>query len=655
MKKKKIIILLSLLLLFSPIVIVVILYSTNIENTDLVKKQVIDFVYDEFHVNAVIEGNCDFKINNGYNIEIDKLILKNISDTISHVYIDNVTLLINEQRNNISVNFKKADIIRNGTSTNIMINNDTDLSNIILSYIEKVGTITKTGKKYKITSDVIVIENSNDKSITKYYDSTLSLNDKIDLKTLLYEEKYPFLLGIDIIKKQGVQNTHEISIRGVANSEKHSLDHNSNINITDTDITFDSHIVLSSADNNNEKQSCNIVLNRIDDKLAISHKFNFKDLSIEGKSSLIYKDNVSFIKNIIETYSGVTTQNGDISITGIEVKNADLAIKSNTISGNFYTANIGMDDLSPALNFFFDSYKYKRINTVFLRDIQGSFVLEIEDLQYNNHYVGDISLMLDGDKHDEILTIKSYDIFDGNIELTSGFDNSVEKEENTLRLGGEFSNLDLYNMIHTFKGQSKYVTQGSIFGFIGLESREGLFNEIINSLSGEILLETDDLAISSELTSIFTTTLQQTLSEMEEEDVETISKKLDNPSTDISCARSLFFVDKGFILSDHETIFVTEHTNVFLSGSYDLNSQLLDIGIVPNTKAFFDISTSPFVKFFRVTGPLSNLSISLDSLELLKSGASTTISYFTGPLGSMAFDFLVDAAQTEIECNTFLQ
>ncbi len=656
---KKILVLLLLLILAPPAIIGLSYYS-NIENSAVIQKYIAGALNDRFPLIVALQGKTDFKIKDGYHVYAERLELTEFSDAFESVVFEDFYASKKEYDDKeYTFTVGKVIVVKSGTAADIALADDTALIDAIYAAVSPLHTIISKGITFSVQSEktVMVVPTRNGLQEFVLTRTNLVLKEEFHVETDIQTKNDHLSLNVRFVPDEKDGFHVHVDTNGKLTKNNNRLELSSSVVMDRDNLNYDVNLHLSTVDSKGKAIRYDVEVDRSDTTLSMRHEFSHQDLLLSGESVLQYEDNISTFIFLAGRYRQLMN-NGAGNTTAVtndfRVVKADFSIDSKTFSANLLTKDFDTKDATSLVNFIFDLSKNRRVQISLLSDVEEKHSLRLENIQYNGISVGNMELIINGVNKHEFLSLESEDFYGGNIKVVAGFDGRLSQESNYFDITGEFSHLNLRNMVTSMHGNSKYISEGTLYGFIGIETTGVELWEMKELMSGEVILETDDLKVSSKLTKLFSTTLQQTISEMDADDVDKVSANLDQNNVDIQCARSLLFIDNGLVMSNQETIFVTEHTNIYLSGGYDLKSETLDIGIVPNTKAFFDISSSPLVKYFRVTGPLDDLSMSLDAAEVLKSGASMAISYATGPLGSMAFDVLVDSAGVEIDCNRML-
>lgn len=652
--------LLILLLLLTPSAFIALSYFLNIENTTPVKKYITTKINNTFPLVVELTGKTDLKISDGYHVFVKRLELTQFSNAFSSIVFDDFSISKKTYDDkNYILSFSQATITRSETVAKTTIDNDAALINAIYSVVSPLDIITKEAVSISIKSDksIIITPTSDGSQEFHLTNTNIVIKENLHIDTNFSTHSNHLLLDVRLVPDNHDEFQVLIDASGKIVQNNNVLNLTSKLIIDRNTFYYDIELHLTTIDNADMDISYDVKVKRSDTTLSMVHDFTYGDFLLSGKSIFEYEDNMSTFTFLFDRYQRLmdddpgemNTENGNFKVV-----KANFTIDSSTFFANFQTEDFDTNDATSLVNFVFDASKNRRIRTDLLRDIGETHHIYMDNILYNNTRVGNLDLIINGADRHEFVTLISDDFYGGNIRLIAGFDPRLSMESNYFDITGDFKHLNLHSIITSMQGQSKYLSSGTLYGFVGIETTGVELWEMKDSMNGEIILETDNLNISSKLTKIFTTTLQQTITDMDTEDAKEVAENIKNNNVDIQCARSLLFIDNGLIVSNQETIFVTEHTNIFVSGSYNLNTELLDMGIVPNTKAFFDISASPLVKYFRVTGPLDDLTMSLDSVEILKAGASMALSYTTGPFGSMAFDVLANSSNVEIDCNRTL-
>ncbi len=650
---------LILLLILSPFLLVLLVYLADIENSAVGKKYIANKVSERVPGVLQIRGDIDFYIRDGYHFKIDDVDLSGVGPGIDSLSLKGLHTFQKKTATGkkVTVIVDKIRLNRANTQGKTDIQTDNELIELLYTFLKPLYKFSLQDINLEIQSHetIIATEGAVSSSGIHFLDTHCNIGDNYHLETKIGDQNHSLSVDLKFKPDENGNFLTQLDCTGTADSNPGVLKYRLSADLTRDGLNYDGKLDLARVNPDGDKSTFIIDLNRSDEILKIIYDFSLRDLSIKGDSAIGYKDNVSFVKFIFNDLERLLTGD-DSKMKGEQywLTDTKLNLLSKKMSGSFSANSASISDLTSLLYFLFDSYKLKRFRTPLLTKIKNNQRFVFKEFQYDNSKVGDITVTVNGARSDEIIKIESEDFFNGSIVLTMSLDNQIQGEANPFEIIGDFRNLNLKNIVSTVPGGSKYIYSGILDGFIGVEGAGIELFDIIHSLNGEILLESHKLVISSVLTKIFSTTLRQTVKEIGDDDTEKNGEKTDDNQLNVTCARSLLFIDKGFVVSDNETVLVTEHTDVHISGSYDMNGDFLDIGIVPNTKTFFDISSSFLLKYFRATGPLKDLSLSIDSVELVKAGTSLVVSAATGPLGVLAFDFLADSIDKELHCKRTL-
>jgi hypothetical protein len=630
------------------------LFYIDVENTELVKRKVVEYVSAHFSLDISIDGNLDFSVGNGVKIDVSALTVNSPTESIFSMKGNGLTLSrIGEEPYRYVLTVQSLKIIPQSGRKKRSIT-DEFIADTLHVVLEKINKAVFGGNVYEITINNISVENAE--QADRYQNVYVNLSKEVArISACLGTCDRSFSLTAETGKQDIGHNVIGIKLSGDYISDNLLIGYDVKGAIDGYQLSYDSKIVVESKGENEEWNSYHFDLNRDSGLSILTSDYSQGRLSLGGEYVIQYDDDFEFLSYLNDVTKAWNGEMGFQDHTDrIDFLSVEFMLESERFGAGIKTEGVAGKDFLNLAGLIGEALRKKRMNPVFVENLEGEITWEIEPLRIGNEDVGNLRLKFDGYNRQEFLSLESGEIYSGSVRLTSGYSKDQETEEILHEINVDLKGVDLFDIISSVKGESTYVTEGRLFGFAGLEAEGTEIVQIANSLSGEILLEVEDMEISSKLTSIFTSTLQQALTELAKDDEATQEKKPNESITEVQCGRSLLFVDKGLFRSDNETVLVTENTNIFLSGRYSLQSGMLDMGIIPNTKAFFDVSTSSLVKFFRITGPLDDLAISLDSYELLKTGVSTTISYFTGPLGSIAFGLLGNGS-ADIECNRFLE
>jgi hypothetical protein len=637
------------------VITIIVLYYIDVENTELVKREVVEYIKENFSMDISIEGDLDFSVGNGVKIEVASLTVNSPTESIVSVKSNGLVLSRSGgEPFSYRLIAKSLEIIPRSGGEKREIT-DEFIIDMLYSVLAKVNEAAAGGKIYEININEFSVKNTEQSQ--KYKDLHINAGEGVVRgEACIGTCDQSFSLTAESTKKDTGHDIIALELNGDYKTDGLSLGCKVNGVIDGYQLTYDAAIDIDSNANNQEGASIHIDVKRNSGLLIVTSDILSGESSVNGEYLFQYEDNAeffSYLQDVTNAWKG----NMDFRdyTDGIDLLSAEFILESERFGAAIQTEGVTGQDFLNFIGLLGEAANKKRMNPVFAENIKGEIIWVVDSLRIGDEDAGNLQLIFNGYNHQEFISIDSDDIFSGSLRFTSGYYLDQDTEELLHEISVNFRGVDLANMISSSKGESRYLTKGRLFGFAGMEAEGTESTDVLNSLSGEVLLEVENMEISSKLTSIFTSTLQQTLKDLAKDEHVAQNESAKASTMEVQCGRSLLFVDKGLVKSDNETVLATENTNIFVSGRYSLQSGMLDMGIIPNTKAFLDVSTSSLVKFFRITGPLDNLSISLDSYELLKTGVSTTISYFTGPLGSIAFSYLGDAEGIDIECNRFLE
>jgi hypothetical protein len=126
-------------------------------------------------------------------------------------------------------------------------------------------------------------------------------------------------------------------------------------------------------------------------------------------------------------------------------------------------------------------------------------------------------------------------------------------------------------------------------------------------------------------------------------------------TTSLSCAAARFTIREGIATADKGIAMRTDKIDVVGSGTVDLRSETLDMGISPRPRQGVGLSLSgPLAGMTRLRGTFSNPSIGIDSEGTLRSAASMGAAAATGGL-SLLGELMVDKISADSDpCRTAL-
>ncbi|MGE4560322.1 MAG: AsmA family protein [Desulfobulbus sp.] len=125
--------------------------------------------------------------------------------------------------------------------------------------------------------------------------------------------------------------------------------------------------------------------------------------------------------------------------------------------------------------------------------------------------------------------------------------------------------------------------------------------------------------------------------------------------TKMSCAAVRFVLRDGLATADNGIAMRTEEVDVVGSGTINLRSERLDLGIKPRARGGVGLSlSSPLAGLVRVNGTLANPSMGIDTVGTLKTAASVGAGVATGGLSTLG-EILVDKVVADDDpCQTAL-
>ena len=132
-----------------------------------------------------------------------------------------------------------------------------------------------------------------------------------------------------------------------------------------------------------------------------------------------------------------------------------------------------------------------------------------------------------------------------------------------------------------------------------------------------------------------------------------------NPSgtregTLIECAVINFNIKDGIATADKGIAVASNKMNVIGSGTIDLKTEKLDIGITPQAREGAGISVGQLAELVRLRGTLANPKAGVDTMAALKAGAGAGAALATGGLSILAQGLLDKSTADEDPCATAL-
>jgi hypothetical protein len=126
-------------------------------------------------------------------------------------------------------------------------------------------------------------------------------------------------------------------------------------------------------------------------------------------------------------------------------------------------------------------------------------------------------------------------------------------------------------------------------------------------------------------------------------------------STKMTCAVVRFLIRDGVATTDNGIAMRTDKVDVIGSGTVNLRSEQLDLGIKPKTRGGIGVSlSSPLAGLVRVKGTLAKPSMGIDAVGTLKTAASIGAGVATGGLSTIG-ELLVDKVSADDDpCRTAL-
>jgi len=132
-----------------------------------------------------------------------------------------------------------------------------------------------------------------------------------------------------------------------------------------------------------------------------------------------------------------------------------------------------------------------------------------------------------------------------------------------------------------------------------------------------------------------------------------------NPSgtregTLIECGVINFNIKDGIATADKGIAVASNKMNVIGSGTIDLKTEKLDIGITPQAREGVGISVGQLAELVRVQGTLANPKLGVDTMAALKAGAGVGAALATGGLSILAQGLYDKSTADEDPCATAL-
>ncbi len=173
-------------------------------------------------------------------------------------------------------------------------------------------------------------------------------------------------------------------------------------------------------------------------------------------------------------------------------------------------------------------------------------------------------------------------------------------------------------------------------------------SKIMASLNGKLLVKTGTGQISnSALDAASADALTSTLSML-------------NPSTEdkkgstLECAVVNFDIKDGIATADKGIAMLTNHVHVMGSGSINLKTEELDIGITPKAREGVGINLSQLAELVRLKGTLANPTPKTDTKAAFKAGLSVGAAVATGGLSILAQGLFDKSGSDENPCDVAL-
>ncbi len=122
----------------------------------------------------------------------------------------------------------------------------------------------------------------------------------------------------------------------------------------------------------------------------------------------------------------------------------------------------------------------------------------------------------------------------------------------------------------------------------------------------------------------------------------------------LECGVINFKIKDGIATADKGIAFAANTMNVIGSGTIDLKTEKLDIGITPQAREGAGISVGQLAELVRVRGTLANPKPGVDTMAALKAGAGAAAAIATGGLSILAQGLLDRSMADEDPCATAL-
>jgi hypothetical protein len=122
----------------------------------------------------------------------------------------------------------------------------------------------------------------------------------------------------------------------------------------------------------------------------------------------------------------------------------------------------------------------------------------------------------------------------------------------------------------------------------------------------------------------------------------------------IECGVINFKIKDGIATADKGIAFAANTMNVIGSGTIDLKTEKLDIGITPQAREGVGISVGQLAELVRVKGTLANPKPGVDTMAALKAGAGAAAAIATGGLSILAQGLYDRSTADDDPCATAL-
>jgi hypothetical protein len=138
---------------------------------------------------------------------------------------------------------------------------------------------------------------------------------------------------------------------------------------------------------------------------------------------------------------------------------------------------------------------------------------------------------------------------------------------------------------------------------------------VLGSLNGEIRVKVGPNRVHNFNTSLGTGIIQGVF------EVVNPFRKSD-PDTDVKCLGARVPIKDGVLVSDRNVAVEADKYNVVLSGTVNLRTEAIDIGMTPIVKGGLGIGAGTITQVVRVRGTLAKPVLAVDAADAVKSAAS---------------------------------